>query len=245
MAERVVVVTGANAGIGLSLARALLARGLRVAALDLATDALPSEAAYDCDVSDAEQVEAVISQVVARWQRIDVLVNNACVMVYAPFEQRTLAGLRREFDVNFFGYVNTIKAVLPHMKAQRGGVIHNVSSPVAFTGMDSMAGYASAKAAIVALSLTLDLELRPYGIAVNVVQPPLAQTRSGEPIGVPQRFMADADVVGAKLARQIDSRSALLTAGPLMSVGLLLARAMPRSTGRLLSRAAARLRRSG
>jgi NAD(P)-dependent dehydrogenase (short-subunit alcohol dehydrogenase family) len=240
-----VIVTGANDGIGLGLARALLARGCQVAGLDLRTDNLPPEAAWACDVRDADEVDAVIARLLERWPRIDILVNNACVMVYSPFEQRTVEGMRREFDVNYFGYVHAIKAVLPHMKARGRGIIHNVASPVGVTGMDSMAGYASAKAAVEALSRTLDLELRPHGIAVNVVQPPLTRTRSGAPIGVPARLMADAETVGAKLAGKIGARGVLVTAGPLMHLGMLLARLAPQTSGRLLSRMAQRLRRSG
>ena len=84
--EQVVVVTGANSGIGLALARALHADGRRVAAI------------------------------VRDWGRVDVLVINACLAVFAPFEERDLDTTRREFEVNFFGYLHLIAAVVPHMK---------------------------------------------------------------------------------------------------------------------------------
>jgi NADP-dependent 3-hydroxy acid dehydrogenase YdfG len=72
-------------------------------------------------VTDEVQVNAAVEAVVQRWGRIDVLVNNACLAIFKPFGERTLEETRREFEVNYFGYLRTIASVLPHMKAQGGG----------------------------------------------------------------------------------------------------------------------------
>lgn len=245
MSNEVVVITGANNGIGLGLTRALVAQGYRVAALDLSTENLLDTTALVCDVTDPAQVEAAITHVVNKWGRIDVLVNNACLAAFAPFEQKTLQDLRHELDVNFFGYVQMIKAVLPYMKGQGGGVIHNVSSTVGLSGFDSLSGYASSKGAIEALSRTLALELEPYGIAVNIIHPPLTRTNSSAGLGVPPQFMADADTVGRKLARKIGARTGLVTPGLMESLGVFIARLIPRSMGRLMSSKAAGVRRAG
>lgn len=245
MPNDVVVITGANNGIGLGLTRALDALGYRVAALDLSTENLSDITSFVCDVTDPEQVKATITQVVERWGRIDVLVNNACLAIFLPFEEKALNEIRREFEVNYFGYINMIKAVLPYMKAQGGGVMHNVSSTVGLSGFDSLSGYASAKGAIEALSRTLALELDPYGIVVNIVHPPLTRTKSSAPLGVPVQFMADADTVGLKLARQIGSRRGVVTPGLMETIGVFMARVIPGAMGRFMSGRAAAARMAG
>lgn len=235
MTSNVVIITGANSGIGLGLARALIELGARVACLDLHGDNLSGLWFLRCDVTDYAQVRNAVAAVVDKWGRVDVLVNNACLAVFAPFEEKELTDTRREFDVNYFGYVNTIKAVLTQMKAQGGGVIHNFSSAVGISGFAGIHGYASTKGAIEALSRTLAIELAPNGIAVNIVHPPLTRTKSSAPLGVPAQFMADPVVVGRKLARKIGSRKAVITPDFATSLGVLMTRLMPGGMGRFLS----------
>lgn len=237
--DRVVVLTGANSGIGLALARALHAQGDRVACFDLAGDQLDGLRFHRCDVSVPAEVESAVEAVVRGWGRIDVLVNNACLAVFAPFDERDLEATRREFEVNYFGYVNLIAAVLPHMKARGRGVIHNVGSTVGSTGFAGIYGYASTKGAIEALTRTLAIEFAPYGIAVNLVHPPLTRTPSAAPLGVPAQFMAEPAIVGQKLARRIGSRRPVLTPGPAEAVGVALARLIPGPMGAFLSARAA------
>lgn len=91
MEGKVVVITGANNGIGLGLFRALAERDWQVAGLDLSVENLPAERSFVCDVTDLGRVERVIEQIVEKLGRIDVLVNNACVAVFSPFEEKSLA----------------------------------------------------------------------------------------------------------------------------------------------------------
>jgi len=244
MPDDVVLITGANNGIGLGLARAVSGLGSRVACLDLAGESLSGLWYLQCDVTEAAQVEACVAAVIAKWGRIDILVNNACLALFAPFEQKDQQDTRREFEVNYFGYLNTIRAVLPHMKARGHGVIHNVSSTVGVSGFAGIHGYASTKGAIDALSRTLAIEFAPYGITVNIVHPPLTRTRSSAPLGVPPRFMADPTVVGRKLARKIGSRSAVVTPGPAEAIGVFLTRLIPQTMGKFLSAWAAAARQT-
>ena len=239
MRSDVILITGANNGIGLGLARALSALGSRVACLDLAGDNLPDIWYLRCDVADADQVQASVAAVIAKWGQIDVLVNNACLAVFAPFEQKDLRDTRREFDVNYFGYINTIRAVLPHMKARGAGVIHNFSSTVGLSGFPGIYGYASTKGAVEALSRTLAIEFAPYGITVNVVHPPLTRTKSSAPLGVPPQFMADPFTVGRRLAKKIGSRKPVVTPGPTEAIGVLMSRLMPGAMGKFLGARAA------
>lgn len=134
--DRVILITGANNGIGLALTRSLLGMGDRVAALDLSDENLaplqrdPNLVPFRCDVTDRERVCEVVEQVVCRWGRIDILVNNAALALFTPFLERSPDDIRREFEVNYFGYLNLIEAVLPIMRRQKQGVIHNTSSGV-------------------------------------------------------------------------------------------------------------------
>lgn len=242
MQNEVVIVTGANNGIGLGLSRALYDRGYRVAGLDLSTENLGDIPAFVCDVTEPEQIEGTVDAIVAERGRIDILVNNACLALFAPFEERSLADTRRELEVNYFGYVHMIQAVLPVMKSQGSGVIHNVSSTVGTSGFAGLCGYASAKGAIEGLTRTLALELEPYGITVNLIHPPLTRTPSAAPLGVPATFMADPKDVGRKLAGKIGSRKPIVTPGPAVSMGVLMSTLFPRMMGSLLSEKATEAR---
>lgn len=240
--RRVIIVTGANNGIGLGLAEALAAGGDQVACFDLSGENLSGHKFVRCDVTEPTQVEASIAGVIADWGRVDILVNNACLAIFAPFEEKPLSDTRREFEVNYFGYVNMIRAVLPFMKAQHGGVIHNVSSTVGTSGFAGIYGYSSTKGAIEALSRTLAIEFAPYGITVNIVYPPLTRTKSSSPLGVPAQFMADPAEVGRKLAKKIGSKGAVVTPGIAESLGVLSSKLAPEAMGKFLSARAAAAR---
>lgn len=250
MAGKVIMVTGANSGIGYHLCAALLERGHRVVGLDISSDrasALQSEylESYHfspCDVTNREQVDAVVQHVIDSWGGIDILVNNACLAVFRPFLERSDGETRKEFEVNYFGSLNLIRAVIPALQTRGGGVIHNLSSGVGLTGFPGLAGYSSTKGALEALTRTLALEFAPLGITVNLIHPPLTDTPSAAPLGVPVEFMADPAEVGRKLARKIGSRKDLITPDFPTRLGLLANRLFPGGMGQMLARMTARAR---
>jgi NAD(P)-dependent dehydrogenase (short-subunit alcohol dehydrogenase family) len=215
--NRKIIITGANHGIGLAMTKSLLEMGDCVAALDLETDNLvPTHLnllPFRCDVTQPQQIRVVVDEIVAKWGRVDVLINNACLALFIPFEERSIDDIRREFEVNYFGYLNMISMVLPIMRKQRRGFIHNVSSGVGFTGMPGMTGYTSTKGAIESLTRTLSLEVADEGIIVNVMHPPLTRTKSASGLGVPLEMMADPSVVGSGLAKQAGKTAPVLTPG--------------------------------
>jgi len=235
MPNDVVLITGANNGIGLGMARALSAEGYRVAAFDLSGENLSGMRFFRCDVTQMPQVASCVKAIIAEWERIDILVNNACLALFSRFEARSIEETRREFEVNYFGYLNLITAVLPFMKAQGQGIIHNVSSGVGLSGFPGLCGYASTKGAIEAFTRTLALELKPSGIVVNLMHPPLTRTKSSAPLGIPTRLMADPEEVGRKLARRIQSTKAVVTPSPAESLGVLMARVFPGAMGKFFA----------
>lgn len=239
---RVVIITGANNGIGLGLAKALNAEGDHVACFDLSGENLTGLKFIKCDVTDPIQVKVSVAEVIAEWGHVDILVNNACLAIFSSFEEKSIEDTRREFEVNYYGYVHLIHAVLPTMKAQHSGVIHNFSSTVGTSGFAGIYGYSSTKGAIEALSRTLAIELSPYGITVNIVHPPLTRTKSSAPLGVPSQFMADPNVVGRRLARKIGSTKAIITPGVAESIGVFASKLLPEMMGKFLSARAAAAR---
>jgi len=251
--RKVVVVTGANRGIGHHLARSLVDAGrYAVAGLDqfdenLTAREVHSDALsfYQCDVTDRAAVEATVQSIVETWGRLDILVNNACLAIFGRFEEKDVEETRREFEVNYFGYVHMIRSVLPYMKAQGDGIIHNVCSGVGLTGFPGLHGYASTKGAIEALTRTLAMELKVYGIHVSIVHPPLTATRSAAPLGVPEEMMHDPSEVGRQLAARVESRRAVITPGFQTAAGLGLQRHFPGLMGRLLGKMTERARGSG
>ena len=238
----VVIVTGADRGIGLEATRTLLASGCRVAALDLTTDALDGLApAGDllvcrCDVRREGDVESAVRSVVDRWGRVDALVNNAAVAPFARLEETSAESVGDVLDVNVLGYVRTIKAVLPVMKAQRRGSIVNVGSVLATVGLPSLPAYAASKGAVEGLTRSLALDLRRYGITVTLFHPPNTRTGATRPLGLPDVLTGDPVKVAIALARSVGTRRTLVTADLRTAAMVLFARLVPGLFGRVLAR---------
>src|SRR4051794_35098113 len=175
----VALVTGAATGIGKAAALALADAGYEVIGTSRKTS---GSAPYDkvtflsLDVASDDSVAAAVEQVVARYGRIDVLVNNAGVGSTGAAEDSSVAQDQDAFNVNVFGTIRMIKAVLPHMRAQRSGRIINVSSVVGFIPLPYMSIYAASKHAIEGYSWSLDHEVREFGIRVLLVEPPWTKT---------------------------------------------------------------------
>ena len=245
---RNIVLTGANNGIGLAMTKSLLRKGDRIAALDLSIENLDQSnlnlMAFTCDVTSPLQVRTVIGEVVQHWSGVDILINNACLALFIRFEERSIQDIRREFEVNYFGYLNLIQAVLPVMKRQGHGVIHNFSSGVGFTGMPGMIGYTSTKGAIEAMTRTLALEYAKQGIVFNVMHPPLTRTKSAAGFGVPPAMMADPDSVGRGMAKLVGKTQPMLTFGMVNRFQLWMSYHLRVQMGRLMSMMADRARQN-
>ena len=200
--DKVIVVTGASSGIGLAVAHALVREGARVAFTARSADRLAAEVerargsggeaiAVPMDVTSDSSVTAAIETVLARYGRIDVVLNNAgnagemnLWSAMSPEEVRAM------FDVHLLGSERVMRAVLPAMRRQGGGTIVNFASTVAWVPMPGAAAYSAAKAALVSLSEALREELAKEQIDVRVFAPPHTSTEAGRrmPLDLPKIF---------------------------------------------------------
>lgn len=233
--ETVIVLTGANEGIGYHMLAALAKDSYRIAALDINGDnvvAVKDDGTsqvryYECDVTDTEAVDATVNEIIDQWGRIDILVNNAGIARIAPFQERSLADTRREFEVNFFGYQRMIRAVLPHMRARGIGIIHNMGSGTADTGHPGLSGYSATKGAIKALVRSLQLELRHTSVSCTLMIPPSTNTQMTAGLEYPAWMTVEPKEVGHKLADEIHSTQPVITPDWTTRIGLSLSRWFP------------------
>jgi 3-oxoacyl-[acyl-carrier protein] reductase len=181
---RVAFVTGAARGIGAAVVRAFAEKGARVAALDrdgegvaaLCADLGESTLPLTGDVSRRADVEAAVAAVLARWDRIDVLVNNAGVVRDATLRKATDEDWSLTHDVNLKGAFLCGRAIAPGMAERGYGRIVSASSVVARTGNFGQSAYAASKAGIVGLTRTWARELGGRGVTANVVAPGFVDT---------------------------------------------------------------------
>lgn len=180
---KTVLITGASRGIGAATAEVFAENGWTVIinynssgekALALAEKT--GGLAYRADVSDSAQTEKMVADVIEKFGKIDVLVNNAGISVTGLFDLVSDEDARRIFDVNVFGTLNCTKKVLPHMLKRKYGKIINVSSMWGQTGASCEVHYSAAKAAVIGFTKALAKETGPSGINVNCVAPGMVMT---------------------------------------------------------------------
>jgi short-subunit dehydrogenase len=183
LADQVVIITGASSGIGLATAAAFHRAGARVvmAARDpdrlrQAAETLRVNPGLDpllvpCDVADRAQVNRFVAETIRHQGRVDILVNNAGIGMIAPLDATPPAAAAALMAANFFGAFHCTQAVLPHMKVRRAGHIINIASVAGLRGVPNSSIYSASKAALIAFSDAIRIELAPLGIRVSVLCP--------------------------------------------------------------------------
>ncbi|WP_342322998.1 SDR family oxidoreductase [Kosakonia sp. BYX6] len=183
--NKVVVITGASSGLGEALARRLVQEGAKVVLGARRVDRLqklaqelnlPAEAAVQTDVTDAEQVQALVDRAVKLHGRIDVIVNNAGLMPHSLLGKRRIADWDAMIDVNLKGVLYGIAAALPYMEQQKSGHIINTSSVAGHKVRAGSAVYAATKTAVRVLSEGLRQEVKPYNIRTTIISPGAVQS---------------------------------------------------------------------
>ena len=183
--QKVALVTGAARGIGLAVAKRFLAEGWRVALLDIEAELLHGAVAalanpgatmaLHCDVSDSGAVTAAMAKLSNSFGRLDALVNNAGIAVFAPLMETSDDDWSRVLEVNLTGPFLCTKAAVPLMREQ-GGVIVNITSISAVRASTLRSAYGTSKAGLAHLTKQLAVELASLGIRVNGVAPGPVET---------------------------------------------------------------------
>ena len=187
--NKTVVITGGSRGLGLAMGREFAREGAQLALLARDEEELQRAAAdllrfetkvstWVCDVKDPSQVERTISSIADKHGRIDVLVNNAGIMLVAPLELMSEADFAEAMQVHFWAPYHVTMAALPHLKRNRESRIVNISSIGGRVAVPHMAPYCASKFALVGFSDALRTELAGKGVRVTTVSPGLMRTGS-------------------------------------------------------------------
>jgi NAD(P)-dependent dehydrogenase (short-subunit alcohol dehydrogenase family) len=209
--SKVAVITGGGSGIGREIARRLVRDGMCAAVVDRDSDAAQRAAteldglAVTADVTSEDEVGRGVEAVLARYGRIDVLVNNAGICWTGPALDMPLDTLRAMLRINVEGVFIVSRAVLPHMIARRAGSVINMASWAGKTGNAYFAGYSASKFAVIGLTQALAREMAPHGIRVNAICP-------GIVVGTAMRAVLEAQQRQYRLP-QTDEREKLIPLG--------------------------------
>jgi NAD(P)-dependent dehydrogenase (short-subunit alcohol dehydrogenase family) len=174
MPSKIVLITGCSTGIGQDLARRLAPAGYTVVASARRPETLadlPAALTLPLDVTDPASVAEATAEVIRRFGRVDVLVNNAGYAVRGAVEEVSAEQVHEMFDVNVYGVMRMIRAVAPHMRQQKAGRIVNIGSVAGKLVLPVNGTYSATKFALEALSDALRFELALFGIQVVLVEP--------------------------------------------------------------------------
>jgi short-subunit dehydrogenase len=185
--DKVIIVTGASMGIGESTARLLAKHGAKIVlaarskdALEKLSEELPGSLVVPTDMTKKSDIEHLVKKTLDEFGRIDVLINNAGQGMYVPVENINIDDYKKILELNDIGPLIAMQTVIPHMRAQGGGSIVNISSMVSKNYYPNLGAYASTKYALNALSLTARAELEKDNIVVSIMLPGLTATDFGK-----------------------------------------------------------------
>ncbi|WP_175925432.1 oxidoreductase [Burkholderia cepacia] len=225
------LITGVSSGFGRALAQEALAAGhtvvgtVRSAQAARAFEALSARAfARVLDVTDFDRIDGVVAEIEANVGPVDVLVNNAGYGHEGIMEEAPLAEMRRQFDVNVFGAVAMMKAVVPFMRERRRGRILNITSMGGHITMPGIAYYCGSKFALEGISEAAGKELEPFGIAVTAVAPGSFRTDwAGRSMVRTPRSIADYDAIFDPIRQAREEKSGKQPGDPVKAARAILA----------------------
>ncbi len=171
--SKVVLITGGSSGIGKSIGVFLQQKGLIVYGTSRNPERILDSVfpLVALDVRDVHSIHAAVANVIATVGRIDVVINNAGVGITGPLEEIPTDEIKNNFETNFFGPIEVMKAVLPQMRSQQSGLIINVTSIAGYMGLPYRSIYSASKGALELITESLRMEVKSFGIHITNVAP--------------------------------------------------------------------------
>ena len=229
---KILLITGVSSGFGRALAQEALAAGHRVigtvrseqARRDFEALAPTKAVGRVLDVTDFDAIDGVVAELEATIGPVDVLVNNAGYGHEGVLEESPLDEMRKQFDVNVFGAVAMMKAVLPYMRKRRRGHILNITSMGGFITLPGIAYYCGSKFALEGISEVLGKEVKPFGIAVTAVAPGSFRTDwAGRSMIRTPRSLPDYDALFDPIRKAREEKSGKQLGDPIKAARAMLA----------------------
>ncbi|MTH15358.1 SDR family oxidoreductase [Flavobacterium sp. LC2016-01] len=171
--NKVVLITGGSSGIGKSIGEFLHKKGFVV----YGTSRNPEKVLNSIfplvalDVRNADSIKTAVSKVIEISGRLDIVINNAGVGITGPLEEIPMEEIKNNFETNFFGPIEVMKAVLPQMREQKSGLIINITSIAAYMGLPYRSVYSASKGALELITEALRMEVKQFGIEITNVAP--------------------------------------------------------------------------
>jgi short-subunit dehydrogenase len=171
--SKVVLITGGSSGIGKSMGEFLTQKGCIVYGTSRNPENYPDSkfSLLALDVKDVKTIEKTVSTIIEKEGKIDVVINNAGAGITGPVEETPEAEIKANFETNFYGPINVIKAVLPQMRVQNSGLIINITSIAGYMGLPYRAIYSAGKGALELVTEALRMELKDFNIKMTTVAP--------------------------------------------------------------------------
>ena len=171
--NKVVLITGASSGIGKSIGEFLHYKGFIVYGTSRNPDKVVNSVfpLLKLDVRNTESIQSAVKKVIELSGALDIVINNAGVGITGPIEEIPSQEIKNNFETNFFGPIEVMKAVLPQMRAQKSGLIINITSIAAYMGLPYRGIYSASKGALELITESLSMEVKPFGIKITNVAP--------------------------------------------------------------------------
>ena len=171
--SKVVLITGGSSGIGKAIGEFLFHKGFTVYGTSRNPEKIMNSVfpLIALDVRSVESIQHAIAKVISISKRIDVIINNAGVGITGPIEETPTDEMRNNFETNFFGPIEVIKAVLPQMREQKSGLIINITSIAGYMGLPYRGIYSASKGALELVSEAISIEVKPFGINIVNIAP--------------------------------------------------------------------------
>ena len=171
--SKVVLITGGSSGIGKSIGEFLHHKGFVVYGTSRNPERVLNSVfpLVALDVRDANSIRLAIAKIIATTARLDIVINNAGVGITGPLEEIPMEEMKNNFDTNFFGPIEVMKAALPQMRIQKSGLIINVTSIAGYMGLPYRGIYSASKGALELITEALRMEVKSFGIHITNVAP--------------------------------------------------------------------------